>query len=115
MAEQFAPGRGGAANMTIEKDRPGGVRAHSPVSGKSQPAGRFVMTAELDGSITWHVTKPKISSGSDGARDADIAELYALNPPPTSKRDVQKRLGWGSDRAVSALAQWRALEEAKHD
>lgn len=108
LAEQFAPGRGGAASMTVEKDRPGGVRAHCPVA-KQQPAGRFVLTVHGEGGTTWKVTTPAITSST--APDRDVAELDGLNPSPRSQRDVQKRLGWGSDRAMSALKRWRDLHK----
>lgn len=111
VTEQFAPGRGGAASMTIEKDRPGGVRAHCPVAGKNQPAGRFVMIANPDGTITWKVTTPKAAPAADAVRDSDVAELDGLVPGPRSKRDVQDRLKWGSDRAHKALMRWRELRE----
>jgi hypothetical protein len=112
VAEQFAPGRGGAANMTIEKDRPGGVRANCPVAGKNQPAGRFVMTPGADGTLSWRVTKPKLAPVADGAPDADVAELDGLLPPPRSQRDVQERLKWGSNRALKALQRWRDLRQS---
>ncbi|MHB1740005.1 MAG: AAA family ATPase, partial [Actinomycetes bacterium] len=35
--EAFAPGRGGSTSLTIAKDRPGGLRAHCPSDGKTQP------------------------------------------------------------------------------
>ncbi len=111
VAEQFAPGRGGSASMTIEKDRPGGVRAHCPVAGKNQPAGRFVMTPGPNGTLSWMVTKPKVAVGSETVLDGDLAELDGLVPPPKSKRDVQDRLKWGSDRAMKALNKWRELHE----
>lgn len=111
VTEQFAPGRGGAASMTIEKDRPGGVRAHCPVANKHQPAGRFVMIAHPDGTMSWKVTEPKAERTTDTVRDSDVAELDALVPAPRSKRDVQDRLKWGSDRAHKALTRWRELRE----
>lgn len=111
VAEQFAPGRGGAANMVVEKDRPGGVRANCPTDSRKQPAGRFVMTARADGSVSWKVTKPKVES-APGAPDRDVAELDALAPPPRSQRDVQERLKWGSNRALNALQRWRDLQRS---
>lgn len=109
VAEPFAPGRGGAASMTIGKDRPGGVRAHSPMVGKNVPAGRFVMEPRADGSVSWHVTAPYISAV--GAPDEDVAELDGLAPAPRSQRDVQERTGWGSNRAMKALQRWRELRK----
>jgi hypothetical protein len=109
VAEPFAPGKGGAASMTVTKDRPGGVRAHCPLVGKSQPAGRFVMEVHPDGATTWHVTVPRELPAD--APDNDVAELDALVPPPRSQRDVQERLGWGGTRALTALRAWRDLRK----
>jgi hypothetical protein len=110
LTEPFAPGRGGAASLTIGKDRPGGVRAHCPVDGKYQPAGRFIMTTHPDGTATWNVTTPRLAVTGD-VPDTDIAELDGLLPPPTSQRDVMKRLGWGAHRALSTLQRWRDLRK----
>jgi hypothetical protein len=113
VAETFAPGKGGSANMVVEKDRPGGVRAHCPVDGKRQPAGRFVMTPTPDGALSWKITTPKLVPVADQMTTdrmlSDIAELDGLVPAPSSKRDVQDRLKWGSDRAQRALSMWRDL------
>lgn len=116
VVETFAPGRGGAASMTVEKDRSGGVRAHCPDAGQRPPAGRFVMTAHEDGTTTWRVTVPRAAAGSGEAPDGvvpdeDVAELDGLVPPPRSKRDVQDRCGWGSNRAQKALSKWRELRK----
>jgi hypothetical protein len=113
LTEPFAPGRGGTASMTIGKDRPGGVRAHCPAVTKNQPAGRFVMEASEDGSVSWKVTEPRIERSSTGVPDEDLAELDGLVPPPRSKTDVQDRLRWGSDRAMSALRRWRELRKGE--
>lgn len=109
VVEQFAPNHGGSANLTVEKDRPGGVRANCPVARKNQPAGRFVMSPGPGGGISWKVTRPKLSEPADSAPDTDVAELDALDPPPRSQRDVQERLKWGSNRALKALQRWRDL------
>jgi hypothetical protein len=106
--EQFTPGHGGSASLTISKDRPGGLRGHCP-AGKNAPAGRFVMTDNGDGTLSWHVTEPRIES-SGSAPDSDLAELDALDPPPASQRDVQKRMSWGAERALRALQKWRELQ-----
>lgn len=111
VAEPFAPGRGGSASMSVGKDRPGGVRAHCPAAGKNQPAGRFVMTPRDDGTVDWRVTQPSIERVQDHASDEDVAELDGLVPPPRSRRDVQDRLKWGSDRAQKALSRWRDLRK----
>ena len=112
LTEPFAPGRGGAASMTLHKDRPGQVRAHCPVDGgKKQPAGRFVMTSDPSGVVTWKVTTPKLATANPDRLMADVAEVDGLVPAPRSKRDVQDRLGWGSDRAMAALTKWRDLRK----
>jgi AAA domain len=79
LAQVFAPGRGGAARLTVGKDRPGGVRAHCPVAGKSQPAGRFVMEPLDDGGVRWWIDEPRLF---EVAADSgpDVAELDALDP-----------------------------------
>jgi hypothetical protein len=95
--------------MVIFKDRPGGLRENCPVDGKTQPAGRFVMTAQPDGGVTWHVSVPVMGERSSGTDDSlDVAELDCLDPPPKSKRDVMKRMGWGDGRAAKVLRGWRA-------
>ena len=39
--------------------------------------------------------------------DADVLELQRLAPPPSTRRDIETRLGWGSTRAMSALQEYR--------
>ncbi len=105
--EPFVPGRGGCATLTVAKDRPGGVRAHCPNVGREQPAGLFVLTQDHD-QLAWRVTDPTVAGPtSERVSDADLAELDALDPPPTSQRDVMQRCHWGSDRAMAALRSWR--------
>lgn len=113
--EAFAPGRGGAANLRVEKDRPGGVRRHCPDTSKNPPAGRFVMKTHDDQTTEWWVTVPKIDNPSTDALDADVAELDALLPPPRSQRDVRERMKWGADRAMTALRKWRELHKPEDD
>jgi hypothetical protein len=108
--DQFTPGCGGSASLTISKDRPGGLRGHCP-AGKNAPAGRFVMTDDGDGALSWIVTVPTVAEPPGGAPDEDIAELDGLVPPPKSQRDLQERLNWGGTRALAALRKWRDLRE----
>jgi len=111
LAEPFIPGRGGAARLTIHKDRPGGLRANSPAGGKYQPAGLFVMTTRADGTTTWHVTAPDGAdepATHDTAPAYDVSALNTLDPEPTSIRDVKTRLRWGTTRASAASAAWQA-------
>ncbi len=99
VAEQFVPGSGGAANMVIHKDRPGGLRGHCPPpdKGRRQPAGRFVMRPIGDGLVSWVVTAPRpaavIPAGHDprwevAAHLADLADRVGC-PVGASRRAVQ--------------------------
>lgn len=109
--EAFVPGRGGSASMTVDKDRAGQVRRHCPDSDKNPPAGRFVMTPRDDGTVSWKVTAPRAAATTAAVPDDDVAELDALVPPPSSRRDVQYRMKWGAHRAGNALNKWRELRK----
>lgn len=119
----FAPGRGGTAWLTVNKDRHGGVRAHCP-PGREPIAGRFELRPHpADEQLLEAVLHAPADSdrapsfdvlgqfATGGTLAADVAELGALDPPPRSKRDVQDRMGWGSDRAHKALKAWRDAAE----
>jgi 5S rRNA maturation endonuclease (ribonuclease M5) len=110
--EQFTPGQGGSASLTIAKDRPGGLRGHCP-AGKNAPAGRFVMTDNGDGTLSWQITEPRVEA-VESAPDDDVATLDSLAPAPRSQRDVKERLGWSSDRAMIALRTWRDLRQSRY-
>jgi hypothetical protein len=117
VTEPFAPGRGGAASMTIGKDRPGGVRAHCPMVGKNQSAGRFVMEPREDGSVSWHVTAPYAAYENRPSlvSDDDVAAVDAMPEDQRTKRKIQDHLGWGSNRAMNALQRWRELQGCADD
>ena len=108
--QPFAPGKGGSAYLTVNKDRHGGLRRWCPVEpGKEPVAGVFqIEPGEHD--IRWSVRAPATGEAppQDRADPADLAELDALDPPPTSVRDVKDRLRWRSERATVALRQWRS-------
>lgn len=121
MREPFAPGRGGCAALSIHKDRPGGLRGASPVSGRAeQPAGLFVMRQDAD-RLSWHITEPTEADALSDEElgtvrpryrvtDRDVAEVDALpEGDRASVRKVASALGWGNDRATATLAQWRRL------
>lgn len=109
LKDPFTPGRGGRAALTVHKDRHGGLRQHCPApDGGEAYAGTFVME-EVDGRIRWHVTTPKDGDTAPAQIAAlDLAALQALNPPPTSVRDVKTRLGWGGNRATEGLRVYRS-------
>lgn len=114
--DQFTPGRGGSAILTVSKDRPGGLREHCSRSGRTAVAGTFIMHDHGDRKLTWRITSPLQEVVPDVVRlvpVTDLAALDSLDPPPRSKRDVQDRLSWGSNRAHSTLKVWR--EQQKHD
>ena len=105
--ERFAPGRGGAAGLSILKDRPGAIRAASPATpGSEQPAGIFILEPDIGGGSHWRITRP--ASGDLGSASMeDLAELDALDPPPTSVRDIKTRLKWGTDRSRQAMNDYK--------
>jgi hypothetical protein len=132
--DAFAPGRGGAAWLQVNKDRHGGLKQHCPTGGKEPSAGLFRLVpretddgrAILDAVISapGEDDQPPPTSfaigGSDAARQkaevklaADVAQLEALDQEPKSKRDVQVRLKWGSDRAQNALNAWREAKSGE--
>lgn len=100
VAEQFVPGRGGAANLSIHKDRPGGLRGFCPPpdKGKKQPAGRFVMRPIGDGLVSWMVTTPRAAGDAEGEDDprwkvasglADLADAVGC-PKDAGRRALQE-------------------------
>lgn len=115
--EQFTPGVGGSADLTVSKDRPGGLRGHCS-QGANPPAGRFVMTAHPDGTLGWYVTTPPSAVPAGQERpvsDEEIAQVLGLPPDRRSRRKVSKELRWGSDRARAVLRKCRELGEQVED
>lgn len=108
--DPFAPGQGGKAFLTINKDRHGGLRRYCPPApGKEQVAGIFKI-APKDDRIDWVVEGPEPGQvpKHDRVDPADLTALDQLDPPPASVRDVKERLRWRSDRATKALREWRS-------
>lgn len=113
--EPFAPGSGGAAEITLVKDRHGGLRAHC--SKDREPlVGRFKMT-DTEGALNWSIRpplegeKPKQSIKVDGATGEQLLEeLDKLTPPPTSVRDIKTRCTWGTGKASEAWRLWQERE-----
>lgn len=110
IADQFVPGRGGSAHITIVKDRHGGLRQHCPTGDREPLAGTFVMRT-VDGVTTWHLAAPAAGDHSplEAATADDVAALASLDPPPTSVREVRARMHWQMQRAGDALRGFRAL------
>ena len=115
--DAFTPGKGGSAYLSINKDRHGGLREHCPSGDREPLAGVFELKVFEDGVLepVIHAAKDGQSaptdfgiSGADPQKIAeDVATLDALDPPPTSQRDVCGRLSWGGNRAADALRAWR--------
>ncbi|WP_430497862.1 hypothetical protein ACQRWP_23830 [Micromonospora trifolii] len=107
--EQFTPGRGGSAFLSINKDRHGGLRRHCPAEGKEPSVGQFKLDSSTD-RIRWTVTTPQLgeAAAAVGVNVADLAELDRLDPPPKSVNDVKDRLSWGTTRAMDTLREWRS-------
>ncbi|MEE6288630.1 hypothetical protein V2J52_13290 [Georgenia sp. MJ173] len=115
IADQFTPGRGGSCHLTINKDRHGGLRKHSPSEDKEPIAGTFVLTADpLTGDTTWRVTAPAMTDRNpdEVAPPEDVAAIAALDPLPTSGEDARERLGWRKQRALAALREYRKAPPA---
>lgn len=108
--EQFTPGQGGSAFLTIHKDRHGGLRRNCPAAvGKEQVAGIFRIFPDPS-RISWSVIGPQPGDvpKADQVDPADIEALNHLDPPPKSVRDVKDRLRWRSDRATRVMREWRS-------
>lgn len=106
--KQFAPGKGGSAWLTINKDRHGGLRQWCPVGDREPSAGLFVIESVGD-SMVWNIKQP---SGMDqaqisGVQPGDVLALDGIDPEPSSVRDVADRLHWGTSRAAATLREWR--------
>lgn len=110
LKDPFTPGRGGAAALTIHKDRHGGLRQHCPApDGGEAYAGTFILKAHDDGTTSWHITAPERGDRApSGVADADLEALEQLDPAPSSVRDVKTRLSWRTERASAALKEWRS-------
>lgn len=110
----FTPGAGGEAEVTLVKDRNGGLRRHLAAE-KEALVGRFRMT-DTNGALDAYIVaaeageRPKLLGASTGANLPDLVqELDRLDPPPASVRDVCARMTWGKDKAREALKAWREM------
>lgn len=115
--EPFTPGSGGSAEITLVKDRHGGLRAHCPKD-KEPLVGRFTMT-DTDGALNWSIRpaadgeRPRQSIKVDGATGSQLLDaLDKLDPPPTSVRDIKVRCTWGTGKASEAWRIWQEREGA---
>ncbi len=108
--EPFVPGQGGAAALSILKDRHGGLRAVSP-SGKNPTAAVFRLDSR--GGVTTHEFYPGKGADerADDRLDSDVAFVLALPEFPASRTALQAAVrakesdgkGWNNNRAHAAL------------
>lgn len=115
--EPFVPGVGGAAALSILKDRHGGLRAASP-TGKNPTAAVFRLDSRA-GVSTWEFHPGRSSEERDDAQaEADVEFVLTLDPFPSSRQKLQAAIrssqgkGWSNDRAHAALTEARARREA---
>jgi len=107
--DQFTPGRGGKAALSVNKDRHGAVRAVCPTGTREPSAGVFVMDTD-DLGTRCIIAAPGADQGG-GVVPPDVVALRELDPPPRTVRDVRDRMHWGAERAQRAMNQWRELED----
>lgn len=115
--EPFTPGSGGSAEITLVKDRHGGLRAHC-AKDREPIVGRFTMT-DTEGALNAWIRpavdgeRPKQSIKVDGATGEQLlAALDKLNPPPSSVRDIKVRCTWGTGKASEAWRMWQERDGA---
>lgn len=91
----FVPGAEGSAALGIIKDRHGYLRSNAQ-AGHAEPTVAVFHVSHI-GSFTF--ASPKALP----PKRTDVDVLADLVPAPSSVRDIRTRLGWGSDRAATAL------------
>lgn len=103
VADQFTPGKGGSAHLSISKDRHGGLREHRPTGDKEPLAGTFRLYPE--GPKRWAVIAPQDGqrNPSEAPPAEDQAAILALDPPPETVKETQQRLKIKTERAAAAL------------
>lgn len=115
--EPFVPGIGGAASLSILKDRHGGLRAESP-AGKSPTAAVFRLDSRAAVS-SWEFWRGRSAEERDDEQgEADVAHVLALDPFPSSRTKLQAELkasqgkAWSTDRAQAALTEARRRRDS---
>lgn len=115
--EPFVPGVGGAAALSILKDRHGGLRAVSP-AGKSPTAAVFRLDSRSD-VTTWEFFRGRDpEERADEQHEADVAFVLALEEFPSSRAKLQAVLragqgtGWNNSRAHAALEEARRRRDS---
>jgi hypothetical protein len=116
-SEPLARGRDGRARITIDKDRPGHVRAHAAARGH---IGDLVITHFAD-QLKWHIETPDQTADDEGqprtprqALADTILEILTASTIPWSIRGLRDELATRNHRhANEAIA--NTLEMLLHD
>ncbi len=94
---QFVPGKGGTADLYVNKDRHGGVRQHCPMGEREQQAGRFVMDAvDANGAIGWRVMALRRTTRRLRARQGNTSRPSGLSWCTASRCAMWLRLSRAS-------------------
>ena len=111
----FIPGKGGTAELLINKDRLGGVRRHSP-PGRPQSAGTFVVdTADELGAIGWRVIPPLELAALPSAAARYLDAIRELTTDTFTVRDVAAAVSGEEAATKSQIEQARYHTEALVD
>lgn len=112
VAEPFAPGKGGAAHVTIVKDRHGGLRANRP-TGDREPLAATFRIHPHGHSERFALIAPDAGdrNPSEAAPVEDVEALRALDPPPATVEEARERMRWRKDRAAKAMRTFRAVPD----
>lgn len=105
----FRPGFGGAARLSIVKDRHGYLRSLAE-SDREPLIAEFVLEQRADSMLARFLMPTPKPVPID-----DVDRLAALVPPPKSQRDVQNRMQWGGSRALRALRELRERSGSSGD
>lgn len=109
LMEPFAPGRGGAAKITLRKDRHGGLR-NACAPGVREPTAAVFRLDPSEHELRGHLYAPLLADATASPEQdepSDLDQLLHLVPPPKSVRDAQRRMHWQTDRAAKAMRLWR--------
>lgn len=120
--EGFAPGRGGAARLSVHKDRPGGLRAACPSNaGRELYAGMFRLEALPNDELRWYVfapeeapddVRPSVGPTSRGGMTLDeaLAKWDGLHVKPlkATVREVRKLLECSNELAAEVVRELKA-------
>ena len=111
----FIPGKGGTAELLINKDRLGGVRRHSPL-GRPQSAGTFAVDAVDDNdTIGWRIIPPLELAAMPSASARYLDAIRELSTDTFTVRDVAVAVSGEEAVTKSQIEQARYHIEALVD